>query len=313
MTQSSLTINIPYSPPLGRMEADIPLAKYSWLRVGGNADFLFRPANALELAEFLHSKPAAMPVTLLGAASNILIRDGGIAGTVIKLGAGFNDMIITDDKIKVGAGTLAIQLARFAQQHCVGGLEFLSGIPGAMGGIAAMNAGAYGSEFRDIAHDIEGVLPDGSKARYLCSDLPMGYRNGGLPSGFIVTSMTLIGDLSACSDMIKHKMDEIARQRKATQPTKARTGGSTFKNPAGHKAWRLIDAAGLRGYRRNDAQISPLHCNFLINLGNASARDLEMLGEYAIDQVRQCTGIILEWELIRIGRHQTAPKGAYHG
>ena len=287
----------------GRFEEQVGLAKYSWLRVGGAADYLFRPQDEQDLITFLQHKPAAMPITTIGAASNLLIRDGGVRGVVIRLGSGFNHMRYEPDEGRVyaGAGAMDIQLARFAANQGLSGFEFLSGIPGTLGGAVAMNAGAYGREVADCLEAIEGVLPDGTPCRLNADQLNFSYRHAELPQGLIVTNLIFSATEHDTQEVILKRMQDIAEQREQTQPTRLRTGGSTFKNPPNAKAWQLIDQAGLRGAEAGDACISELHCNFLINRGNAKADQLERLGEQAVKAVKAQTGITLEWELIRIG------------
>jgi UDP-N-acetylmuramate dehydrogenase len=290
-------------PPLrGRVERDAPLGPATWFRVGGPADVLVRPADLDDLLLLLRDMPADMPLTILGAASNLVIRDGGIAGVVLRLARGFGEVVVeADGGIIVGAAALDVTVAETAAAAGLGGLEFLVGIPGSIGGAVAMNAGAYGVEIKDVLDWAEIATPEGL-LRLDAEALHFAYRHAQLPPRGVVVRARLraaVGDKSA----IAARLAEIRAARDATQPVRARTGGSTFKNPPGdRKAWELIDAAGCRGLTRGAAQVSEKHCNFLLNLGGASAADIEALGE----EVRACvlahSGIALEWEIRRIGR-----------
>lgn len=284
----------------GRIGLDVPLAPLTWFRVGGPAEVLFRPMDVGDLGQFLRHLPPACPVTVIGAASNLIVRDGGIRGVVVKLGRGFGDIAIENDGIVAGAAALDITIAQYAAAAGLTGLEFCSGIPGSLGGAIAMNAGAYGSEIKDVLDWVDIVGPDGTLARYDVSELTLRYRHAVLPGGGIVVR----GRLRARSGdpaMIAARIEEIRASREAAQPVRARTGGSTFRNPDGEKAWRLIDAAGCRGMRLGGAQVSEKHCNFMINLGAATAADLETLGEDVRGKVRDTFGIDLEWEIRRMG------------
>lgn len=284
----------------GRIGFDAPLGQATWFRVGGAAEILFRPADAGDLAAFLHDLAPELPVTVIGAASNLIIRDGGIPGIVVKLARGFGDVGVEADGVIAGAASLDATIAEHAASAGLTGLEFLSGIPGSLGGAVAMNAGAYGSEIRDVLDWAEIVGRDGTIARYTAADLALAYRHAALPPGGVVIRARLhahSGDPAA----IAAKMAEIRTSREATQPVRARTGGSTFRNPDGHKAWRLIDQAGCRGLTVGGAQVSEKHCNFLINCGTATADDLESLGEAVRARVLAETGISLLWEIRRIG------------
>ncbi len=286
----------------GRLVADAPLGALTWFRAGGRAEFLFRPADAEDLAAFLRALDPGIPVTVIGAGSNLLVRDGGVAGVVVRLPAsGFGSITLEADGIVAGAAALDRTVAEAAAEAGLAGLAFLSGIPGSLGGAVAMNAGAYGSEIADILDWAEIVTRDGAALRLGAHELALSYRHARLPAGAIVTRVRLRarpGDRAT----IAAEMARIRAAREATQPVRGRTGGSTFKNPPGAKAWELIDAAGCRGLRRSDAQVSEKHCNFLLNLGEATATDLEALGEEVRARVRAATGIALEWEIRRIGR-----------
>ncbi|MDA1089707.1 MAG: UDP-N-acetylmuramate dehydrogenase [Proteobacteria bacterium] len=284
----------------GDLEADAPMARYTWFKVGGPAEVLFQPDDADDLAQFLAAKPADVPVTIIGTASNIIIRDGGIAGVVVRIGRGFADIHIDADEITAGAGANDLHVARHARDAGLGGLEFLCGIPGALGGALRMNAGAYGREIADVLIDAEAVDGAGGVHRLKVSEFDFGYRHCGAPADWIFTRVRLKGS-PADPDEISRRMDEIQAERETTQPIKTPTGGSTFTNPEGIKAWKLIEKAGCRGLRRGGAQVSNLHCNFLINTGGATAADLEGLGEDIRRRVFDDSGVKLEWEIRRIG------------
>ncbi|MCF3945536.1 UDP-N-acetylmuramate dehydrogenase [Acidiphilium sp. AL] len=284
----------------GRIGFDATLGRTTWFRVGGAAEVLFRPADAEDLATFLRDVPPELPVTVIGAASNLIIRDGGIPGVVVKLARGFGDVVVEADGVIAGAASLDAAIAEHAASANLTGLEFLSGIPGSLGGAVAMNAGAYGSEIRAVLDWAEIIGRDGTIARYTEADLALSYRHASLPPGGVVVRVRLharLGDPAA----IAATMAKIKTSREATQPVRARTGGSTFRNPEGHKAWQLIDQAGCRGMVVGNAQVSEMHCNFLINRGGATADDLESLGEAVRARVLAETGIALIWEIKRIG------------
>ncbi|HWL79924.1 MAG TPA: UDP-N-acetylmuramate dehydrogenase [Roseomonas sp.] len=287
-------------PPLrGRVQAEAPLAPFTWFRTGGPAEWLVRPADAEDLLVLLRDKPEGLPLTVIGAASNLLVRDGGVRGVVVKLARGFSEVTAEADGLVAGAAALDATVAEHAAAAGLAGLEFLSGIPGAIGGAVAMNAGAYGSEVKDVLDWAEVATP-GGLLRLDAAELGFAYRRAALPAGGIVTRARFRaapGDAAA----IAARMREIRTAREATQPVRARTGGSTFKNPPGEKAWALIDAAGCRGLRIGDAQVSEKHCNFLLNLGEATAAELEQLGEMVRARVATRSGISLEWEIRRIG------------
>jgi len=290
-------------PPLrGRVERDAPLGLATWFRVGGPADVLVRPADLDDLLLLLRDMPADMPLTVLGAASNLIIRDGGIAGVVLRLGRGFGEVVVeADGGIIAGAAALDVTVAETAAAAGLAGLEFLVGIPGSIGGAVAMNAGAYGLEIKDVLEWAEIATPEGL-LRLDAAALHFAYRHAQLPPRGVVVRAKLRavpGDKAA----IAARLAEIRAAREATQPVRARTGGSTFKNPSGdRKAWELIDAAGCRGLKHGAAQVSEKHCNFLLNLGGASAADIEALGEEVRARVLAHSGIALQWEIRRIGR-----------
>ncbi|MBL4691337.1 MAG: UDP-N-acetylmuramate dehydrogenase [Rhodospirillales bacterium] len=287
----------------GSLQEDAPLAKYSWFKTGGAADALFQPADADDLAGFLRDTPAQVPVTVIGTASNIIIRDGGVEGVVIRIGRGFAGIDIDGDVVTAGAAAHDVTVAREARDAGLAGLEFLSGIPGTIGGGLRMNAGAYGTEFKDILIDAEALDGQGNRHRLEPAGMGFGYRHCGVPEDWIFTSARLRG-VAGDRDAITRRMDEIQAEREATQPLRTPTGGSTFRNPEGAKAWILIDNAGCRGLMRGKARVSDLHCNFLINTGGATAADLEGLGEEVRRRVFEDSAITLEWEIRRIGRAQ---------
>jgi UDP-N-acetylmuramate dehydrogenase len=288
-------------PPLrGRAQADAPLGPATWFRVGGAAEILVRPADTADLAAFLAALPYAIPVLTVGAASNLIVRDGGVHGVVIRLARGFGEIAVESDGVIAGAAARDVTVAEHAAAAGLAGLEFLSGIPGTIGGAIAMNAGAYGG---DIAHGLdwaEIVTRSGEILRLTAEQLGFSYRHAQLPPGCVVVRARLraqAGDPAA----IAAAMARIRAAREASQPVRARTGGSTFRNPPDMKAWELIDAAGCRGLRRGGAEVSDKHCNFLLNTGNATAADIEGLGEDVRARVRAASGVTLQWEIRRIG------------
>ncbi|PZP86833.1 MAG: UDP-N-acetylenolpyruvoylglucosamine reductase [Azospirillum brasilense] len=285
----------------GQYRFDAPLAKTTWFQVGGAADVLFKPADTQDLAHFLKHKPADLPVTVLGVGSNLIIRDGGIEGVVIKLGRGFTQAELRDGEIEAGAALLDVHLARFSADQGCAGLEFFAGIPGTVGGALAMNAGAYGRETKDCLLRAEAVTLDGTIVMLELDEMRYSYRHYGGPAGLIFTRAWFATTPDA-PEAIHARIAEIQASREATQPVRERTGGSTFKNPEGHKAWQLVDAAGCRGLTMGGAQISDLHCNFMLNTGNATAAELEALGEAVRTRVKQHAGVQLEWEIKRLGR-----------
>jgi UDP-N-acetylmuramate dehydrogenase len=284
----------------GRLLANQSLADLTWFRVGGPAQLLFMPEDEADLCYFLSRLPVETPVTVIGLGSNLIIRDGGIAGVVIRLGRGFNDIAIEGTRIRAGAAVPDVKIARTAQEAGLAGLAFLRGIPGGIGGALRMNGGAYGRETKDALVEARAVDRQGRVHVLSNADMRYAYRHSGAPDDYIFTQGLLAGERGDPA-IIAAEMDKITESREATQPVKSRTGGSTFKNPRGHKAWQLIDAAGCRGLRLGDAQVSEMHCNFLINLGHASAADIETLGETVRRRVKENSGIDLEWEIKRIG------------
>ncbi len=288
-------------PPVrGRYTENAPLAPTTWFRVGGPAEVMFRPADAEDLAAFMAARPADVPVTVIGVASNLLVRDGGVRGVVVRLGRGFADVAVDGEMVSAGAGALDITVAQTAAELRLTGLEFLSGIPGTIGGALRMNAGAYGGEVKDVLVEAEAVDGFGQRHRLEAARLGLAYRHCALPEHWIFTRATFQatrGDLEA----IGARMAEIRRAREDSQPVRARTGGSTFANPPGMKAWVLIDRAGCRGLAIGGAQVSDKHCNFLLNTGNATAADIEALGEEVRRRVQAECGVALDWEIRRIG------------
>jgi len=284
----------------GRVRAQAELAPGTWFRVGGPAEFLIRPEDVSDLAKLLGELAHEMPVTVIGAASNLIIRDGGIPGVVIKLARGFNQVVVEADGIVAGAAALDVTVAEHAAAAGFTGLEFLSGIPGSIGGAVAMNAGAYGGEIKQILDWAEIVTRSGEVLRLNATELALDYRRSNLPPGAVVTRARLRAQKGEAV-AIAGRMAEIKANREASQPVRARTGGSTFANPPDMKAWELIDAAGCRGLRRGQAQVSQLHCNFLLNNGGATAADLEGLGEEVRRRVFAASGVSLHWEIKRIG------------
>ena len=289
-------------PPVrGRLEANAPLAELTWFRAGGAAAVLFTPADEADLAAFLKATPADIPVTVIGVGSNLLVRDGGVPGVVIRMGRGFADVAAeSDHRIRAGAAALDVRVARFAQEKSIDALTFLRGIPGTIGGALRMNAGAYGGETKDILVEARAVDRTGNIHVLTNADMNYTYRHCGAPEDLVFTQALLQGR-AGDPQAIAAAMDKITESREATQPVKSRTGGSTFKNPPGSKSWQLIDKAGLRGFAVGPAKVSALHCNFLINEGGASAAQIEELGEIIRARVKECSGIDLEWEIKRIG------------
>jgi UDP-N-acetylmuramate dehydrogenase len=284
----------------GRLLANQPLAEFTWFRVGGPAQALFMPEDESDLAYFLKNLPSEIPVIVVGLGSNLIVRDGGVAGVVVRLGRGFNEVTVEGLRVRAGAAVPDVKVARSAQEAGLSGLAFYRGIPGGIGGALRMNGGAYGRETKDALIEARGVDRSGNIRVYSNADLHYTYRHCGAPEDVIFTQAIFEGQ-PGDRDTIAAEMDKITESREATQPIKSRTGGSTFKNPQGHKAWQLIDAAGCRGLVVGDAQVSELHCNFLINRGQATASDIETLGETVRKRVKENSGVTLEWEIKRIG------------
>ena len=283
----------------GRLLANQALGEFTWFRAGGPAQVFFMPEDDNDLAYFLRNLPEEIPVTVIGAGSNLIVRDGGVPGVVIRLGRGFNEAKIEDQRVTVGSAMLDVMVARSAQAASVAGLAFLSGIPGTVGGALRMNGGAYGGETKDILVEARGVDRQGNMRTFSNGEMGFSYRHCGAPENVIFTAAVFQGR-AGVPDEIAAEMAAIKKKRDASQP-RNRTGGSTFKNPPGHSAWKLVDDAGCRGLTIGGAQVSELHSNFLINLGGASAADIETLGETVRQKVKAHSGIDLEWEIKRVG------------
>jgi UDP-N-acetylmuramate dehydrogenase len=285
----------------GRIEPNRRMADITWFRVGGPAQVLFTPADEADLAYVLATLGPGLPVTAVGVGSNLLVRDGGIPGMVIRLGRGFGAIEAQDGhRIRVGAAMPDMRFAQGAASAGIAGLEFYRGIPGTIGGALRMNAGAHGTETKDVLIEARAVDRSGAIHTLSLADLHYTYRHCGAPEDLIFTEALYQGRPGE-PEAIARAMQEVTDYREANQPTKARTGGSTFKNPPGNSAWKLVDAAGCRGFRVGGAHVSDMHCNFLINDGEASAEDIETLGETVRERVRQSSGIELEWEIKRLG------------
>jgi UDP-N-acetylmuramate dehydrogenase len=285
----------------GRLLPNEPLAPLTWFRVGGPAQILFMPEDEEDLAYFLSTLPNDIPVTVIGLGSNLIVRDGGVPGVVIRLGRGFSDIRIEEDhRLRAGTAVPDVKVSRAAQEASIAGLAFFRGIPGAIGGALRMNGGAYGRETKDALIEARGVDRQGRVRVFSNADMHYTYRHCGAPDDIIFTQALVAGEPGDPAT-IAAEMDKITESREATQPIKSRTGGSTFKNPPGQKAWQLIDAAGCRGLKVGGAQVSEMHCNFLINLGDATAGDIETLGETVRRRVNENSGVELEWEIKRIG------------
>jgi UDP-N-acetylmuramate dehydrogenase len=285
----------------GKLTANAPLAPLLWFKSGGAADYLFEPKDADDLAEFLGKLAPEIPVMALGLGSNMIVRDGGFAGVVVRLGKTFAKVEPLDDvTLSCGGGASGILVSSTARDAGIAGLEFLRSIPGTVGGFVRMNGGAYGSEVKDILVDCDVILRDGSRTTLSLDALGYSYRHSALPGGAVVVRATFRGRKGEPAD-IQAEMDRISASREASQPLRSKTGGSTFKNPDGHKAWQLVDEAGCRGLILGGAQVSEKHTNFLLNLGHASSADIEALGETVREEVRETSGITLEWEIQRVG------------
>jgi len=290
-------------PPVrGVYSANAPLKDVVWFRAGGPAEIMFRPADLDDLCAFLAARPKYVPVMVVGVGSNLLVREGGVEGVVIRLPASFGQVQeIAPNRIRTGAAALDSMVARKAAESGIGGLEFLRGIPGTIGGALRMNAGCYGREMKDILIEARAVDSQGRIVTLGLGDMGFTYRHSAVPEDYVFIDAVLEGtpdDPAA----IRARMDKLVADREAAQPIRAKTGGSTFTNPPGEKAWQLIDRAGCRGLTQGEAQVSEKHCNFLINLGHASASDIEALGEEVRRRVKADSGIELEWEIKRVGR-----------
>ena len=285
----------------GTLEANAPMAPLSWFRTGGPAEALFTPADEDDLAYFLARLPGDIPVLVVGLGSNLLVRDGGVPGVVIRLGKPFAEVSVEGgQRIRAGAGAPDVKVASTAAKAGIAGLTFFRGIPGSIGGALRMNGGAYGGETKDVLVEATGLTRTGERVTLANGDMGFAYRHSAVPDDVIFTQATFEGRPGDPAT-IQAEMNAITEARSSTQPVNTRTGGSTFKNPPGHKAWQVIDAAGCRGLRVGAAQVSELHCNFLINHGGASAADIEALGEEVRRRVREHSGVELEWEIKRVG------------
>jgi UDP-N-acetylmuramate dehydrogenase len=289
----------------GELEEHAPLDRETWFRTGGPADVLFRPADRDDLIAFLQKKPADVPVTVIGYGSNLLVRDGGVAGVVIRLGKRLAEIEIAGDEVSAGAGAGDVAVSAAARDAGLAGLEFLSGIPGTIGGAVRMNAGAYGREMKDIVIECKALDPQGGLHKLKLDELGFDYRHCGVSEDWIFTGAVMRG-VKDDKAKIAERMAEIRRAREESQPLRTRTGGSTFANPPGHKAWKLVDEAGCRGFKVGGAMVSDKHTNFLINTGGATAADIEELGEEVRRRVKAKSGVTLEWEIRRIGRTKEA-------
>jgi UDP-N-acetylmuramate dehydrogenase len=285
----------------GRLLANQRLSELTWFRVGGPAQVLFTPADEDDLAYFLKRLPKDVPVHVVGVGSNLIVRDGGIEGVVVRLSPrAFGETKAEGDVVTAGSAALDKRVAETAAAANIGGMEFFFGIPGTVGGALRMNAGANGGETKDVLVEAVGIGRDGSRHVFTNADMKFVYRNSGVDPSVIFTSARFRGAITD-PEIIRKRMNEVQTHRETAQPIREKTGGSTFKNPPGHSAWKLVDAAGCRGLRVGGAQVSEMHCNFLINTGNATGHDIETLGETVRERVKANSGIELHWEIKRIG------------
>jgi UDP-N-acetylmuramate dehydrogenase len=284
----------------GRLTPDAPLAPLVWFKSGGAAEWLFEPKDVADLQAFLRDLDPATPVMALGLGSNMIVRDGGVPGVVVRLGKAFAKVSASGDVLDCGGGASGILVSSTARDNGIAGVEFLRSIPGTVGGFVRMNGGAYGGEVKDILVDCDVVLRNGDLVRLRVADLHYSYRHSELPQGAIVVAARFKGKPGA-PDAIQAEMDRISASREASQPLRSKTGGSTFKNPDGHRAWQLVDEAGCRGLQIGGAQVSEKHTNFLINVGDATSADIEALGEEVRARVKAKSGIDLHWEIQRVG------------
>ena len=288
-------------PPVrGTFAEGAALKDLVWFRAGGPAEILYRPADADDLATFIAARCEDTRVSVIGVGSNLLVRDGGIPGVVVRLPGVFGKVSAEGTRVRVGAAALDAAVARAAADAGIAGLEFLRGIPGTIGGALRMNAGCYGREIKDIFVEATAIDGKGNKLTLSAADMEFVYRKSGTPDDLIFVEAVFEGERGN-ADEIRTRMNTLVEQRESTQPVKSKTGGSTFKNPPGHKAWQLIDEAGCRGLTRGGAQVSEKHCNFLINFGDATAADIEGLGEDVRARVKEKSGVTLEWEIKRVG------------
>jgi UDP-N-acetylmuramate dehydrogenase len=303
MTFPDITSDLKTAMPQlrGRLLANQSLAELTWFRVGGPAQVLFTPSDEDDLAYFLKALPDELPVYVVGVGSNLIVRDGGMPGVVIRLSPrAFGEIGVDGDIVSAGTAALDKRVAETAAAANLAGLEFFFGIPGTIGGALRMNAGANGGETKDVLIEADGIGRDGAKHRFTNADMKFVYRNSGVDHQIIFTSARFRGS-TAAPEAIRARMNEVQNHRETAQPIREKTGGSTFKNPPGNSAWKLIDAAGCRGLRVGGAQVSELHCNFLINTGSATGHDIETLGETVRARVKQNSGIELHWEIKRLG------------
>lgn len=302
MTQTSSQALLERLPKVrGGLTADASMASLTWFRVGGPADVLFRPADVEDLSAFLAACPLDIPITVVGVGSNLLVRDGGVRGVVIRLGATFGQVeILENNQLRAGAAALDMSVARKAAAAGIAGLEFYAGIPGSIGGALIMNGGAHGGETCDVLVSARAVRRSGEIVTLTNEDFSYSYRHSDVPDDLIFVDGLFQGTAGERA-VIEAHMAEITQKREESQPIRTKTGGSTFKNPEGHKSWQLVDGAGCRGLVRGGAQVSEMHCNFLINTGVANAGDLEGLGEEVRTRVKETSGVSLEWEIKRIG------------
>ncbi|MDC9701490.1 MAG: UDP-N-acetylmuramate dehydrogenase [Alphaproteobacteria bacterium] len=285
----------------GRLRSDVPLSALTWFRLGGPSDVLFAPADEADLVYFFSYLPSDISVTVIGSGSNLLVRDGGILGVVVKLAGGFSAIEIEEGyRLRVGAGAPDVRVAVIAARSGIAGFSFLRGIPGSIGGALRMNAGAYGVEMKDVLINARAVMRSGEIVTFSNEEMAFGYRHSNVPEDITFTEALLQGRQGVTEDIL-HEMDEICNARSSSQPVLQRSGGSTFRNPSGYSAWRLIDEAGCRGLKLGGAQVSELHCNFFLNNGEATSYDIECLGEHVRERVKETSGIELEWEIRRIG------------
>jgi UDP-N-acetylmuramate dehydrogenase len=300
LPENSVTLLSKLPPVRGRLTPNAAIGHMTWFGVGGPAEVLFKPADKQDLIDFVKSCPAEIPITVLGVASNLIVRDGGIPGVVIRLGREFAEITATGTTITAGSAALDMNVALVALKNNITGLEFLSGVPGTIGGALRMNAGAYEGETVNVLVTAEVLFRDGTVKNMTPQEMGLRYRHNDLPSSVIFIGGTLKG-MAGDPATIEARMNEIKTRRAASQPIKSKTGGSTFANPEGHKAWQLIDAAGCRGLKIGGAEMSAMHANFMLNTGNATAADLERLGEEVRRRVYEKSQIMLRWEIKRIG------------
>ena len=303
-----MTTTLALPPVRGKLTANAPLAPLVWFKSGGMAEWLFEPKDLDDLQNFLRGLDSSVPVMALGLGSNMIVRDGGVPGVVIRLGKAFawvdtvgKGTFGIDDVLNCGGGASGILVSSMARDHGIAGLEFLRSIPGTVGGFVRMNGGAYGGEVKDVLIDCDVVLRSGELVTLPVAALHYTYRHSDLPDGAIVVAARFHGEPGE-PDAIQTEMDRISASREASQPLRSKTGGSTFKNPDGHKAWQLVDEAGCRGLQMGGAQVSEKHTNFLLNVGDATSADIEALGEEVRRRVKEKSGVTLEWEIQRVGK-----------